>query len=35
MGVDGRRMRIAELAKRAGVSTATLRFYAEQGLLAR
>jgi MerR family copper efflux transcriptional regulator len=27
-------MRIAELAKRAGVSTATLRFYEEQGLLA-
>ena len=27
-------MRIADLAKRAGVSTATLRFYEEQGLLA-
>lgn len=27
-------MRIAELALRAGVSTATLRFYEEQGLLA-
>ena len=26
-------MRIAELARRAGVSTATLRFYEEQGLL--
>jgi DNA-binding transcriptional MerR regulator len=27
-------MRIAELARRGGVSTATLRFYEEQGLLA-